>query len=87
MGLPVFAAATRRRKFWALRAPIWSTSAVFRDEVRVVLAQEFGDNLEAGFFFGKTEETEALLAQALELVGAGARFVRTAAQEGGPPRP
>ena len=55
---------------------------VFADDVDVFGRDDFGDNREAGFVAGRGEHFQAFFFEALESVGAGARFERAAAEGG-----
>ena len=54
---------------------------VFRDEIDVAIAHDFGDDAEAGGVSRLLQELQAVLFQALEIVGRGARLERAAAEE------
>ena len=66
-----------------LRAPIWMASAYFSTRSTLSDVDGLGDHGQAGGLAGLGEDAQALLAQALERVGAGARLERAAAQEVG----
>ena len=63
-----------------LRAPTWSTSAYRAHDVQVARVHDLGDDRQAGVVARRGQHLEALLAEALEGVGRGARLEGAAAQ-------
>ena len=70
-----------------LRAPIWNMSAYCDDQLDLPRVHDLGDDRHAVLLADVAEDLQAVLAQPLEAVGAGARLERAAAEDVGARRP
>ena len=82
MGRPLRAASVMRGKILRVARADLQDVGVLGDELHVALGQHLGDDAQVVFLGRHLQQPQALLGQALELIGRGAGLERAAAQEG-----